>query len=131
MACDDKTPWTKTNHPHTMNRMRVTGGSTNQTTGAWTAESTSSIEICGALKQVSPEHLKSIEGGQFKEAAKQLISHTDCDIQLNDIIEIYEDAEGSLKTYWRVTEKKKTLTTADALRGFGMTYWKLELEDRQ
>lgn len=130
MACDDKTPWTKTNHPHTMNRMRPTGGSTNQTTGAWTAESTSSIVICGALKQTSPERLKSIAGGQFKEEEKQLISNTDCDIQLNDIIEIYEDAGGSSKTYWRVTEKIRTLTTANTLKGYGMNYWKLILEER-
>jgi hypothetical protein len=113
-----------------MNRQRVTGGNTNQATGAWTAESTSSLAICGALKHVAPEQLKSIEGGQFKESVKQLISHTDCDIQLNDIIEVYEDVGGSSKTYWRVTEKIKTLTTADTLRGYGMNYWKLTLEDR-
>jgi hypothetical protein len=131
MACNDHTPWTITNHPFTVNRLRVTaGGNTNQTTGAWTPESTSSVAICGALKQTSPEHLRSIEGGQFKEAVKQLISHTDCDILLNDIIEVYEDVAGSSKTYWRVIEKIKTLTTASTLRGYGMTYWKIQMEQR-
>jgi hypothetical protein len=113
-----------------MNRVRITGGNTNQTTGAWTPESTSSVAICGALKLISPEHLQNIEGGQFKEATKKLISHADCDILLNDLIEIYEDAAGVSKTYWRVTEKIRVLSIVNILKGYGMTYWKLILEDR-
>jgi len=139
MACDDTTPWTITNHPFTINRLRVVaGGSANQTTGKWTKETTSSIEICGSIGRAGQskdalniELLTFLAGGQFKTGDQYFICHSDCDISLNDIIEVYEDVAGSLKTYWRVIAKLKTLTTFKTLRGYGMDYWLVRMEKRQ
>lgn len=141
MACDDKTPWTLTNHPHTVNRLRVTaGGSTDQSSGEWTPETTSSLEICGSIGRAGTSKsllnledlsaLVALPGAAFKTGDLYFICHTDCDVALNDIIEVYEDAAGSTKTYWRVTRKMKTLTTVTTLRGYGMDYWLVRLEER-
>jgi len=127
------------NHPHTVNRLRVTaGGGTNQTTGAWTGETTSSMEICGLIGRgttsgaggMRAEDLISLAGGQFKTGDQYFMCHTDCDVALNDIIEIYDDAAGTTKTYWRVITKLKTLTTFKTLRGYGRDVWLVRMEER-
>ena len=101
MACDDHTPWTVTNNQFTVNRLRVTaGGGTNQTTGEWTKETTSSLEICGSIGRLTErgsggmcaEDLVNLAGGQFKTGDQYFVCHTDCDVALNDIIEVYEDS---------------------------------------
>lgn len=139
MACDDITPWSVTNHPHTVNRMRVTaGGSTNQSTGEWTPETTSAVEICGAVgrgvaqgsKSTVAADLERLAGGQFETGDQYLICHSDCDVALNDIIETYDDTAGTTKTYWRVISKLKTLTTFKTMRGYGMDYWLIRMEKR-
>lgn len=138
MACDDTTPFTVTNHPFTVNRLRVTaGGETNQSTGEWTPETTSSTAICGYLGRAGTtqsaltlETLKSLAGGQFKTGDQYFVCHTDCDVALNDILEVYEDAAGTTKTYWRVIAKLKTLTVLKTLRGYGMNYWHVRKEER-
>lgn len=139
MACTDRTPWTLTNHPYTINRLRVTaGGGTNQSTGAWTPETTSSIEICGSIGRgtnrgaggLRAEDLIALSGGQFKTGDQYFVCHSDCDVALNDIIEAYDDAAGTTKTYWRIITKLKTLTTFKTLRGYGMDYWLVRLEER-
>lgn len=139
MACDDKTPWTLTNHPYTINRLRVSaGGRTNQSTGAWTPETTSSIAVCGSIGRgtttgtggIQEEDLVSLAGGQFKTGDQYFVCHSDCDITLTDIIEAYDDAAGINKTYWRVVTKLKTLTTFKTLRGYGMNYWLVRMEER-
>ena len=76
MACDDTTPWSVTNHPYTVNRLRVAaGGGTSQSTGEWVPETTSSVEICGSIgrggargsKGIVAEELERLAGAQFKE----------------------------------------------------------------
>ena len=139
MACNSHTPWTITEHPHTVNRLRVTaGGGTNQVTGEWTAETTSSLEICGSIGRgtdrgsggMRAEDLVHLAGGQFKTGDQYFVCHTDCDVALNDIIEAYEDSAGTSKSYWRVITKLKTLTTFQTLRGYGQDYWLIRMEDR-
>ena len=139
MACDDKTPWSVTNHPHTINRLRVTGGGgTNQSTGAWTPETTSSVEICGYLGRgtsrgvsgMFAETLESLAGGQFKTGDQMLVCHSDCDVALNDILEVYDDALGASKTYWRIITKLKELSTFKNLRGYSMMYFLVRMEER-
>ena len=101
MACNSHTPWTITDHPYTIHRLRVTaGGGTNQTTGEWTKETTSSLEICGSIGRLTErgsggmcaEDLVNLAGGQFKTGDQYFVCHTDCDVALNDIIEVYEDS---------------------------------------
>lgn len=139
MACDTPTPWTITEHPYPVYRLRVTaGGATNQSTGAWTPESTSSTQICGSLGRgtsrgfsgMRAEDLVSLAGGQFKIGDLYFVCHTDCDVALNDIIEVYDDAAGASKQYWRVVTKLKELVTAKNLLGYGMAYWLVRLEER-
>ena len=138
MACNDVTPWTVTNHPYTINRLRVTaGGSTDQSTGEWTPETTSSLVVCGSVGRAGTtkdtltlERLQALAGGQFKTGDQYYVCHTDCDIALNDILEVYEDAAGTTKTYWRVITKLKTLRTYQTLRGHGQDYWLVRMEER-
>ncbi|MEA3323700.1 MAG: hypothetical protein U9Q37_00970 [Euryarchaeota archaeon] len=139
MSCNDATPWTPTYHPHTVNRLRVTsGGSTNQSTGAWTPETTSSTEICGYIGRgttggttgMFSESIESLAGGLFKTGDQMYICRSDCDVTLNDILEVFDDAAGTTKTYWRVITKLKELTTFKNLRGYGMIYWLVRMEER-
>jgi len=139
MACTDISPWSVTNHPFAVNRLRVTaGGSTSQSTGEWVKETTSSIEVCGSIgrgttrgtRGLREEDLTSLAGGQFKTGDQYFVCHTDCDIALNDILEVYDDAAGSSKTYWRVITKLKTLTTFNNLAGYGMTYFLVRMEEQ-
>ena len=139
MACDDPTPWTVTNHPYTVNRLRVSsGGGTDQSTGEWVPETTSSVEICGSIGRgiakgsmsTVAEELERLAGAQFKTGDQYLICHSDCDVALNDILEAYDDVSGSTKTYWRVLSKLKELTTMKTMMGYGQVYWLLRLEER-
>lgn len=139
MACDDITPWTPTNHPYTVNRLRVTaGGATNQSTGEWTPESTSSTAICGYIGRgtskgtggMKAEYLTSLAGGQFKTGDQYFLCRSDCDVALNDILEVYDDVAGNTKTYWRVITKLKELSTFKTLRGYGMIYYLVRREER-
>ena len=139
MSCNSNTPWSATNHPYTVNRLRVTtGGSTNQSTGEWKPESTSSTAICGYLGRgtsggtggLHEEDLISLAGGQFKVGDQYFVCHSDCDVALNDIIEVYEDATGTTKTYWRVITKLKELSVFKTLRGYGMNFWLVRREER-
>ncbi len=139
MSCTDTTPWTLTNHPHTINRLRVTaGGGTSQSTGEWVKETTSSTAVCGSLGRgttrgtggMAAEDLTSLAGGQFKTGDQYFVCHTDCDVSLNDLLEVYDDAAGLVKTYWRVITKLKSLTTFKTLRGFGQNYFLVRMEER-
>ena len=131
MACNDSTPWTITNHPFTVNRLRVTaGGNTNQSTGEWTPESTSSVEICGSIGRGKEQGTTPIMDGQFVTSDKQFSCHSDCDVALNDIIEAYDDVAGTTKTYWRVISEIKELTTFKNLQGYGRTHWMVRMEER-
>jgi hypothetical protein len=138
MGCTDTTPWSLTGHPYTINRLRVTsGGGTNPSTGEWTKETTSSIKICGSIGRAGQskdslniEMLTSLAGGQFKTGDQYFVCHTDCDVSLNDILEVYEDSAGTSKTYWRVITKLKSLVTFKTLRGFGQDFWLVRMEER-
>lgn len=139
MACNDNSPWSVTNHPHTINRLRVTaGGGTSQSTGEWVKETTSSIEICGYLGRgttrgvsgMLSESLESLADGTFKTGDQMFICHTDCNVALNDIIEVYNDATGSTKDYWRVITKLKELSTFKNMTGYGQNYWLVRMEER-
>lgn len=139
MACDDRTPWTILQHPYTLNRLRVTGGgATSQSTGEWVPETTDSITICGhigrgigiGIGSVFAADLEHLAGGIFKTGDQLFTCHSDCDVELNDILEVYDDAAGSTKTYWRVLTSLKDLTTFKNLRGYGQQYLLIRREDR-
>lgn len=139
MACKDQTPWSKTNWPYPINRHRVTcGGGTSQSTGAWISETISSTEICGYIGRgvangvsgMHAETLESLAGGQFKTGDQRFVCHTDCDVALGDIIEVYADAVGTTKQHWRVITKLKELTIAKNLLGYGQNIWLVRMEER-
>lgn len=137
MACDSITPWSVTNYEYTLNRRRTTsGGNTNQSTGAWTPESTSSIEICGYIGRgtakgtggMLTEDLVSLAGGLFKAGDLFFVCHSDCDVEINDVIEQYMDENGTTKTKWRVVTKLKDLSTYKNLMGYSQNYWLVRME---
>ena len=139
MACDAHTPWSILNHPHAINRLRVTGGgATSQSTGEWVSETTSSVVVCGYIGRgttigatgMFSQSLERMAAGIFKAGDQMFICHSDCDVELNDIIERYDDAAGATKTYWRVVTKLKDLTTFDNLRGYGQQYFLIRREER-
>ena len=76
------------------------------------------------------EELITLAGGQFKTGDQYFVCHTGCDVELNDIIEVYEDSDGTAKSYWRVIVKLKSLVTLKTLRGYGMNYFLVRLEER-
>lgn len=76
------------------------------------------------------ETLRDLAGGQFVQGDQYFVCHTDCDVALNDLIELYDDDAGTTKTYWRVIARLKTLTTLKNIRGYGMHYWLVRREER-
>ena len=136
--CVETTPWTLTNHPFTMNRLRPTyGGATDSSTGEWLPEAVTTGTLYGSIGRAGQskdslniEMLTSLAGGQFKTGDQYFVCHTGCDVELNDIIEVYEDTDGTSKSYWRVIVKLKSLVTLKTLRGYGMNYFLVRLEER-
>jgi len=137
--CLATTPWTPTNHPFTINRLRPTyGGATDQSTGEWLPEATNNGILYGSIGRgttrgsggLHAEDLTILAGGQFKTGDQYFVCHTGCDVALNDILEVYDDAAGSSKVYWRVITKLKELGTFKNLRGFGQEYWLVRMEER-
>lgn len=138
MGCADTTPWTITNHPYTLNRIRTTGAYTDQTTGEWVSDASgNTLAICGSVGNagtskvaLSVESITALADGQFKSGDQYLVTHTDCDVVLNDLIEVYDDAAGTTKSYWRVITLLKTLTTFHTMSGYGMNYFLLRRDER-
>jgi len=139
MTCTDKTPWTITNHPYTINRVRSTGGYTDQITGEWVSDASgNSAVVCGYIGRgtaaghtgMRDEDIQSLAGGSFTAGDQYYVCHTDCDIALNDLLEVYGDAAGTIKTYWRIITHLKALTTYKNLRGVGQDYWLIRREER-
>ena len=76
------------------------------------------------------ETLENLAGGDFKTGDQMFQCHSDCDVELNDILEVYDDAAGTTKTYWRVISKLKELTTLKNLWGYGRHYFLVRREER-
>ena len=142
MACDDRTPWTPTDHPHPLYRLRISGGATDPDTGEWIPETTASLRICGSIgrgmgKGISRRststmeyELMRLDGAQFKAGDLYLICHSDCDVGLNDLIKVHEDDSETIIHYWRVLMKLKTLGTMLNISGYGQDYWLIRMEER-
>ena len=137
MACDDWTPFTVSDYPHTINRLRVSSGDeTNQSTGEWSPAVTGSMAVKGYLGigdlkiRMNIEKLGWTTGGLFQEGDLYFACHDDCDVSANDILEVYDDAGGSSKSYWRVIAKNKELYEVDKLTPFGRVYFLVRREER-
>lgn len=139
MPCNDHTPWTITEHPYTINRLRASsGGGTNQSTGAWVKETMDSLKVCGYIGQgtaagtrgMRQEELQSLAGATFKTGDQLYMCKSECDVALNDLIEVFEDGAGTEKTYWRVITKLKDLQVFRNISGYGMAYWLVRKEER-
>jgi hypothetical protein len=74
--------------------------------------------------------LVSLAGGQFKSGDQCYVCHPDCDIGLNDVLESYDDAAGTTKTYWRVLALLKSVIAPSQLHKYGRDYWLIRLEER-
>ena len=137
MACADTTPYSISDYPFTINRLRTTAGdSTNQSTGEWTAPTESSLEVKGYLgigkikQSMNYEKLQILSGGQFEIGDLYFMCHSDCDVNLNDLLEVYEDAAGTNKAYWRVIAKNTEKNTLNKLVPFGRYVFVVRKEDR-
>ena len=127
MACDTKTPWTITDYPYTINRIRDSSGNeTNQTTGAWTPSTETSVSVVGyfgrgetSIKSMSVDNLDFVTGGLFKTGDSFFRCHSDCDVETNDLLEVYEDTAGTTKSYWRCIAKLDEMNVYKNLRGHG------------
>lgn len=136
MACTDWTPFTMLDYPHTVNRLRISGGETDQATGEWIPETTSSIEIKGYLgvgdlkKSMSIDSIQILMGGKFQTGDLYFACHNDCDVLTNDVLEVYDDAAGTTKSYWRIISYTQELTETDKLAPFGRNYYLTRREER-
>jgi hypothetical protein len=57
--------------------------------------------------------------------------HSDCDVVLNDLLEVYENAAGTDKTYWRVVSKNTEKNTLNKLVPFGRYVFLVRKEPRK
>ncbi len=138
MACADTTPYSISDYPFTINRLRTTAGdSTNQSTGEWTAPTESSLAVegylgIGKLKlSMNFEKMQILSGGQFEVGDLYFMCHSDCDVVLNDLLEVYENAAGTDKTYWRVVSKNTEKNTLNKLVPFGRYVFLVRKEPRK
>lgn len=136
MACDDYTPFSMSDYQFTVNRLRITGGETNQATGGWTPETTSSLAVkgyigIGDLKiRMTTETIENLMGGKFKTGDMYFACHGDCDVSMNDVLEVYDDAAGTTKSHWRIVAFNKQLTEAEKLAPFSRRYYLIRREER-
>lgn len=136
MACDDWTPFSMSDYPYTVNRLRITGGETNQTTGNWTPESTSSTEVKGYLGigdlkiRMTIETMNNLMGGKFQTGDMYWACHNDCDVVVGDVLEVYDDTAGATKSYWKVVAWNKMLIESDKLTPWGRNYFLVRREQR-
>lgn len=137
MACADTTPYSISDYPYTINRLRATAGdSTNQSTGEWTAPTESSITVKGYLgigkmkSSMNYEKMQFLAGGQFEMGDLFFMCHSDCDILVNDVLEVYDNVAGSSKTYWRVIAKNTEKNTLNKLVPFGRYVFIVRKEER-
>ena len=138
MACDDKTPYTISDYPFTINRLRTSSGDdTDQSTGEWTSPTETSLSVSGYLGigklklAMSFEKMKFLSGGQFETGDLYFSCHSDCDVVINDLLEVYQDTLGTNKEYWRVTSKNTEKNTLNKLVPFGRNVFLVKKEPRQ
>ena len=138
MTCDDTTPWTTLDYPYTINRIRDTSGNeTNQTTGEWTQPTESSVAVVGyfgrgetSIKSMSVDALNFVSGGLFKTGDSFFRCHSDCDVETDDLLEVYEDSAGTTKSYWRCIALLDKLNTYKTMRGYGRLEFLTRREQR-
>ncbi len=137
MACDDNTPYSTTDWPFTINRLRTSAGdTTNQSTGEWTSPTETLIVVKGYLGigklklSMNFNKMKLLGGGQFEIGDLYFSCHKDCDVEVNDIIEVYDDATGTEKNYWRVLSKNTDKSTLTKLTPFSRYIFVVRKEDR-
>ena len=88
--------------PHTVSKIIVTVGYTNQTTGAWVPETTVTTVIDAHISDLSIEELRYIDQGIVERGARKLACKASVVLNPGDRIEIYEDAAGAIITEWLV-----------------------------
>jgi hypothetical protein len=138
MACADITPYSISEYPYTINRLRTTAGdTTDQSTGEWTSPTETSVTVKGYLGigklklSMNFEKMKILSGGQFEVGDLYFMCHSDCDVIINDLLEVYEDAIGTDKTYWRVVSKNTEKNTLNKLVPFGRFIFLVRKEPRK
>ncbi len=138
MTCDENTPYTISNYPFTINRLRTSSGdTTNQSTGEWAAPTESSVEVKGYIGigkmklSMSFEQMKFLSGGQFEVGDLFFMCHSDCDVAINDLLEVYENTTGTMKAYWRVVAKNTEKLTLAKLASFGRYVFLIRKETRK
>lgn len=137
MACDDKTPYTTSDWPYTINRLRTSAGdTTNQSTGEWTSPTENPIEVKGYLGigkiklSMTFEKMKLLSGGLFEVGDLYFMCHSDCDVAINDLLEVYADALGTTKDYWRIKAKNAEKHTLGKLVPWGRYIFLVRKEPR-
>jgi putative ubiquitin-RnfH superfamily antitoxin RatB of RatAB toxin-antitoxin module len=90
------------NWPYTVSKIIVTLGYTNQTTGAWVAESTVKTTIDAHISDLSIEEMRYIDPGIIEVGARKIAVEATVTLDPGDRIEIYEDSAGDKKTEWNV-----------------------------
>ena len=90
------------NWPYTVSKIIVTPGYTNQTTGAWVTESTTTTAIDAHVSDLSIEEMRYIDPGIIEVGARKIAVEATVTLNQGDRIEIYEDSAGAKKTEWNV-----------------------------
>ena len=137
MACDDNTPYSTTDWPFVINRLRTSAGdTTSQLSGEWVSPTETPIVVKGYLGigklklSMNFNKMKLLGGGQFEIGDLYFSCHKDCDVVVNDILEVCEDEAGVVKTRWRVLSKNTDKSTLTKLTPFGRYIFVVRKEDR-
>lgn len=88
--------------PHTVSKVIVTAGYSNQTTGAWVPETTVTTVIDAHISDLSIEELRYIDPGIVERGARKLACKASVVLNPGDRVEIYEDVTGAIITEWLV-----------------------------
>lgn len=88
--------------PYTVSKIIVTVGYTNQTTGAWVPETTTTTVIDAHVSDLSIEELRYIDPGIVERGARKLACKASVVLNPGDRVEIYEDVTGAIITEWLV-----------------------------
>jgi len=84
----------------------VIPGYHSQTTGVWTPEVTSEVDISGNISNITIKELSFLDPNLFNMGDRKISLMTDYGLAVGDRIKIYEDQAGEDITEWQVLGKK-------------------------
>lgn len=97
------TPFSSFDYPRTITHTKVTPGYTNQTTGAWVPEITTTAALSAHISDLTLEERKYVDAGILQKGVRKLTCSASAAVMTGDRITITE--EDSTTSIWLVNSK--------------------------